>query len=104
MRATRIRRDTSQGGSAIVILGFGTCHHLFGYFVGVPADRLFEPVGHFRVFLEEDLGILATLADADAVVAEPRPRFFDQSGLDAEIEHRAKIGRASSRERVCPYV
>src|SRR3546814_9347843 len=55
MRATRILRDTSQVGSAIVILGFGTGHHLFGDFVGVPADRLFEPVGHFRVFLEEDL-------------------------------------------------
>src|SRR3546814_4894668 len=63
MRATRIRRDTSQVGSAIVILGFGTGHHLFGDFVGVPADRLFEPVGHFRVFLEEDLGILATRSE-----------------------------------------
>src|SRR3546814_18003251 len=37
-----------------------------------------------------------TLADADAVVAEPRPRFFDQSGLDAEIEHLAKLGSTTT--------
>src|SRR3546814_18292212 len=40
------------------------------------------------------LGILAALADADRVIAEPGARFLDQPGLDAAIADLADLGNA----------
>src|SRR3546814_9172027 len=68
--------------------------HFLGHLVGAAADRGFEPRHQFGVFGEEGLGILAALADADRVIAEPGARFLDQPGLDAEIEDLADLGNA----------
>src|ERR1700730_9654884 len=43
---------------------------------------------------EEYLGVLASLADALAVIGEPRARFLDDAGLDAEIDELAALGGA----------
>src|SRR5690606_9049307 len=48
-----------------------TRHHLLGDFVSPAADGGFQPVANFGIVLEILLGVLAALADADRVVAEP---------------------------------
>src|SRR3546814_9701458 len=77
-----------MGSQIVVPVGAG--HHFLGHLVGAAADRGFEPRHQFGVFGEEGLGILAALADADRVIAEPGARFLDQPGLDAEIEDRSE--------------
>ena len=47
-----------------------------------------------RIFLEIDLGVLAALADADRVIAEPGAGLLDDAGLDAEVEDFADLGHA----------
>src|SRR3546814_10364628 len=81
-----------MGSQIVVPVGAG--HHFLGHLVGAAADRGFEPRHQFGVFGEEGLGILAALADADRVIAEPGARFLDQPGLDAEIEDLADLGNA----------
>ena len=58
------------------------------------ADGLLEFGGDFRVFLEKGLGVLAALADALAVVAEPGAALLDDAGGDAEVEQLAVLGDA----------
>ena len=58
------------------------------------ADRILDPLGDVWIFLEVDLGVLAALADPNAVVAEPGARLLDQPGLDSEVEDFADLANA----------
>src|SRR5207247_7541712 len=51
----------------------------------------FDPLRDVGIFLEIDLGVLAALTDAHAVIAEPSARFLDQPGLDPEVENLADL-------------
>src|SRR6185437_13397083 len=77
-----------------LVRGFRADHQRFADFLGLPADRVFDPAGDVGVFLEIGFGILAALADANAVIAEPGTRLLDQSGLHAEIEDLAHLRHA----------
>jgi xylulokinase len=48
-----------------IILRFGSGHHPFGDLFGLAANGPFQTVGHFGIFLEEGLSVLAALADAN---------------------------------------
>src|SRR5215813_2674697 len=67
---------------------------LLGDQAGVLADRGLDLVADVRVALEEILRVLATLADALAVVGEPGARLLDHAGLDAEVDDLAHLGDA----------
>src|SRR5205814_5941417 len=58
---------------------------------GVLADRGLDFLGDVGVRLEKRLGVLAALADALAVVGKPGAGFFDDPGLDPEIEDLAGL-------------
>src|SRR5260221_2812072 len=81
-----------------LVLGRGLAarggYHGVGDEAGIAADGTLDGVGDRRVFLEEVLGVLAALADALAVIGEPRARFLDHPGLDAEIDELAALGDA----------
>src|SRR3546814_7066226 len=78
----------------VVALVVGAGHHFLGHRVGATADRCFEPCHQFGVFGEEGLRILATLPDADRIIAEPGARFLDEPGLDTEVENLTDLGNA----------
>src|SRR5215469_13385609 len=69
-------RPEPRGTFGVLFFGraaFGTCHqHGVGDQAGVGADRGFDLAGDLGVVLEILLGVLATLADALAIVGEPR--------------------------------
>src|SRR3569623_2013701 len=85
----RNRRYRARSSDVVVLRRAG--HHFLGNRVGARTDRALQPVGHFGVFLEELLGVLAALADPDAVIAEPCARFLDEAGLDAEVKDFADL-------------
>src|SRR5712675_3064445 len=65
------------------------CHHRIGDGAGIAADRLLDLLADLRVLLQIGFGVLAALADALAVIGEPCAGFFDDAGLDAEIDQFA---------------
>src|SRR5436305_3622755 len=67
---------------------------LLGDQAGVLPDRGLDLAGHVRVGPQERLGVLAALAEALAVIGEPRAGFLHDAGLDAEIEDLAHLGDA----------
>src|SRR6185437_5752024 len=80
-----------------LLLGRGLAwgrHHGVGDEAGVAADGALDRIADRRVLLEEVLGVLAALADALAVIGEPRARFLDDAGIDAEIDELAALGDA----------
>src|SRR5438477_12841222 len=81
-------------GGVFVLVAFRSCGDLLGDEAGVLADGGLDAVRDVRILLEEDLGVLAALADALAVVGEPRAGLFDHAALDAEIEDLAGLGNA----------
>src|SRR3569623_34195 len=85
----RNRRYRARAAAAGVLRRAG--HHFLGNRVGARTDRARQPVGHLGLFLEELLGVLAALADPDAVIAEPCARFLDEAGLDAEVKDFADL-------------
>ena len=64
----------------------GASHHFLGDEPSVLADLAFDFLGHFGVFPQERLGILAALADTGRIVREPLARLLNDASLDAEIE------------------
>src|SRR4029079_8500998 len=58
----------------IVVVAFLGRQDLLGDQAGVLADRELDLRSDVRILLEEDLGVLAALADALTVVGEPRAR------------------------------
>src|SRR5690606_17443785 len=50
------------------------------------ADLLLDSRRHLRMVAQKLLGVLAALADALAVVAEPGPGLLDDAGLHAEVD------------------
>ncbi len=79
------------------VLGAGADHQRLADFLGLAANGIFNAPGDVGIFRQIDLGVLAALADADAVVAEPGARFLDQPGLDAEVEDLADLADALRR-------
>src|ERR1700757_86831 len=77
-------------GVALGIAG----ENLLGDQAGVLADRGLDLGGDVGVGLQERLGVLAALAEALAVIGEPRAGFLYDAGLDAEIEDLAHLGDA----------
>src|SRR5918998_76082 len=53
-----------------------------------------DAVAHPLVLLEEDLGVLAALAEALVAVGEPRARLLDHAVLDADVEQATLAGDA----------
>src|SRR5581483_8799038 len=78
----------------VIVLDLLAGHDLLGDQAGVLADRGLDAVGDVGILLEEDLGVLAALADALAVVGEPGAGFLHHAGLDAEIDQFAGLGHA----------
>src|SRR5688572_28062842 len=81
------------------LLGFalaaiGSDHECLSDLVLLPTNGVLKALGHIRIVLEILLGVLAALADAHRIIAEPGARFFDQPGLDAKIEHFADLADA----------
>src|SRR6185437_2561268 len=72
----------------------GADHQRLADFLGLSADRILDPPGDVGIFLEVELGVLAALADAHAVIAEPGARFLDEPGLDSEVEDLADLADA----------
>src|SRR5258708_6995941 len=68
--------------------------NLLGDQAGVLADRHLDLRGHVGIGLQERLGVLAALAEPLAVIGEPGAGFFDDAGLDAEVEDFAHLGDA----------
>src|SRR5262249_45411862 len=58
---------------------------------GVLADRGLDLCRDIGIGLEEHLGVLASLADALAVVGEPSARLLHHAGFDAEIDQFAGL-------------
>src|SRR3954451_11426378 len=56
---------------------------------GIAADRALDQLADIGVFGEVLLGVLPPLADALAVIGEPRAGFLDDPGLDPEIDQLA---------------
>ena len=96
-RALRPPLGSRYSATLAVVVGSGADHQRLADFLGAAADRIFDPLRDVGIFLEIDLGVLAALADADAVIAEPGARFLDQPGLDAEVEDLADLGRRPRR-------
>src|ERR1700722_18668505 len=68
--------------------------NLLGAPSGVLPDRGLDLGGHVGVVTQEGLCVLAALADALAVIGEPRARLLDDARLDAEIDDLAELGDA----------
>ncbi len=79
---------------ADIVLGIGAGHHLFGDLVLLAADQALDLGHHFGMILEERLGVLAALADAHRIMAEPTAGLLDNACLDAEIENLADLRNA----------
>src|SRR6185437_1961268 len=69
-------------------------HHGIGNEAGIGADGALDGVGGLGIVLQILLGVFAALADALAVIGEPRAGFLDHAGLDAEIEQFAALRNA----------
>src|SRR6202035_2571794 len=69
-------------------------HHRVGDEPGIAADLVLDLVADIVVLLQIELGVLAALADALALVGEPRAGFLDDAGLDAEIDQLTGLGDA----------
>src|ERR1700684_3223299 len=82
---------------AVVVLGGSGLlagENLFGDDAGILPDGRFDFCRDVGIGLEESFAVLATLADALAVVGEPGAGFFHDAGLDAEIDQFAVLGDA----------
>src|SRR5262245_6701914 len=91
--APGVNRLSFRDGNFLIV-GVGPDHQRFADLFGTAADGIFDPLGDVRIFLEILLGILAALANANRVIAEPGTRLLDQAGLDAEVEHFAYLAAA----------
>src|SRR5271156_4284015 len=81
----------------VVLLGsFGLLagENLFGDDAGILPDRRFDFCRDVGIGLEERFRVLAALTDALTVIGEPGAGFFDDAGLDAEIDQFAVLGDA----------
>src|SRR5262249_17762284 len=79
---------------SIVLGGFLAGQDLLGDQAGVLADGRLDARGDVGIVAQERLGVLAALADALAVVGEPRAGLLHDSCLDAEIDDFAHLGDA----------
>src|SRR5205085_191790 len=66
----------------------------FSDFLRPATDRVFDPLCDVRIFLQISLRVLAALADAHRVVAEPGARLFNEARLDAEIQDLTDLRHA----------
>src|SRR5438552_1409103 len=82
-----------SGALAVAAAGVGD-HQRVGDLAGVAADRGLDLASDLLVLLEERPRVLAALADALAVIGEPRARLLDHARLDAEIDQLAGLGDA----------
>src|ERR1700694_1880596 len=88
-------RSGFGGAVRLVLAGAGLrIEDALGDDAGILPDRRFDFLGDLRVLLEEELGVLAALAEALAVVGEPGAGLLDDAGLDAEIDELAGLGNA----------
>ena len=71
-------------------------HQRAGHQTGILTNRCLDGFGGVGVLLEELFGVLATLANALAVIGEPGAGFLDDAGLNAEID---QLARSSKRLR-----
>src|SRR5580698_10865197 len=93
----KLERNRALAFRRVVVLGgFGLLagENLFGDDAGILPDRHFDFCRDVGIGLEEAFGVLAALADALAVIGEPGAGFFDDAGLDAEIDQFAVLGHA----------
>src|SRR2546426_8013555 len=74
-----------------ILAALGAGEDLLGDEAGILADRRLDLLRDIRIAFEEALGVLATLADALAVVGEPGARLLDHPGLDPEVEDLAVL-------------
>src|SRR5215813_4494945 len=96
--ATRGKSGTgvplSQRASVLVVGFLAAVHQGAGEDAGILADLLLNGPGDLGMFLEIGLGVLAALADALAVIGEPRARLLDDAGLLTEIDQFAGLAHA----------
>src|SRR6185436_9729453 len=59
-----------------------------------PADLSFDLGGEVGVLLDEQLGVLAALAEAEVAVREPGARLLDDLVLQADVDQLAHLGDA----------
>ena len=90
-RYNAVRRPIilSSLSSLVVIAILITClprHDRFGDQASILAYSGFDLVGDVGIFLEELLGIFATLTDALAVIGKPGAGFLDHVRLDAKVD------------------
>src|SRR5260370_30326803 len=67
----------------------GSGHHGFGYEAGIGANRVLYGLAGFGMVLQIRFGVLTPLANALAVVGKPGAGFFDDAGLNAEVDQLA---------------
>src|SRR6478735_6917449 len=94
MTHTQLKRSLCSRFRGVVVLGLFAAHDLVGEQACILPDGSFDRTGNVGVALEKGFRVLATLADALAVVGEPGAGLFDHAGLDAEIDQLAHLGDA----------
>src|SRR5262245_51395343 len=89
------RRDARVSSfRSVVVAVIFTGENLLGDEAGVLADGGLDLGGDVGIVLEEELGVLAALADALAVVGEPGARLLHHAGLDPEVDELAVLRHA----------
>src|SRR6185312_12827726 len=78
----------------LILVVLAAIHQRIGDDAGVGTDLLLDHLGDLWMLLEEILGVLTPLADALAVIGEPRTRLLDHPGLFAEIDQLAGLAHA----------
>src|SRR5712691_5811498 len=94
-RARRSKRSAPAGRRLLLrgdIPGGG--HHRVGDETGIAADRALDQLADLDMLLQIEFGVFAALADPLAIIGEPRPRFLDDAGLDAEVDQLAALGNS----------
>ena len=77
-----------------IVAPIRSLEELLGDQAGILAQRQFDLVGDVRIVAQEQLGILAALAEPLGIVGEPGARLLDDAGLDAEIDQFAGLRHA----------
>src|SRR4051812_6026168 len=93
MPDTRPTVIPGSGLERVLVIGLGAAavEELLRDEPGIGADGTFDGVGDGGIVPEEELGVLAPLPEALAVIGEPGPRLLDDAGLDAEVDELAGL-------------
>src|ERR1700722_103717 len=59
-------------------------------------NRVLDPVGHFRIGLQERFAVFPALTESYAVEREPSAPLLHHAGLDAKVDQFTRLGHAFS--------